>query len=300
MMFEPGQIKLGIAPIGWTNDDLPELGGDISFNQCITEMHAAGFVGTEIGSKFPNEPKKVVEALKPLGLEIAGQWFSSFFSTSPVVDVLEAFEKHVRFLADVGAPVAIVSEQGNSIQGQEETPLLANKPVITDDTVWNRLVDGLQQAGEVAKTHGLNLAYHHHMGTVVQSEDEINRLMRDTDPASVNLVLDTGHATFSGINPLDLIANHGSRIIHIHLKDIRADVLDRVKAENLSFLQAVKEGVFTVPGDGCIDFPRILEKIAALDYHGWMVVEAEQDPAKANPLEYAKKARKYIKEVAGI
>lgn len=301
-MLNPSKIKLGIAPIGWTNDDMPELGGEIPFEICIKQMNEAGFQGTEVGSKYPKDPAILLKALLPYKLTIASQWFSSFFTTSETPDkTISEFTKHMNFLKALGAKVIVISEQGFSIQGQMNTPLFDNKPVL-DDKGWIKLSEGLNKIGELANKNDMKIVYHHHMGTVVQTRKEIDKLMKLTDPGLVYLLADTGHMYYSdgGDSPLKLIKDYGSRIKHIHLKDIRESIKQRVIKEKWSFLRAVKEGVFTVPGDGIIDFAPIFKAIEDIKYEGWLLVEAEQDPAKANPLEYAKKARAYIKKIANI
>ncbi len=292
-------IKLGIAPIGWTNDDLPDLGGEIPFEQCIREMAEAGYQGSEVGNKYPKDPVKLKAALEPLGLSIASQWFSAFFTVGKKKETIDAFKKHMAFLKAMGSKVIVISEQGHSIQGQVDTPLFDKKPML-DEQGWGSLASGLNEIGKLAKNEGMKIVYHHHMGTVVQTEDEVATLMDKTDPGLVFLLLDTGHIYFSGGKPVRLLKNHGKRIAHVHLKDIRDAVRDRVIKEKWSFLKAVREGVFTVPGDGSIDFKPVFKELERLKYEGWFVVEAEQDPAKANPLEYAKKAREYIKKMTGL
>lgn len=299
-MLDPKKIKLGIAPIGWTNDDLPELGGDIPFETCISQMQEAGFVGTEIGNKFPKDPIQLKAALKPHKLNIASQWFSAFFTVKDDPnETIEAFKKHMAFLKAMGSKVIVISEQGSSIQGQPTTPIFGKKPTL-DAKGWERLVKGLEAIGKLALENKMKIVFHHHMGTVVQNRDEIDMLMKKTNPELVWLLADTGHMTYAAGDPVKLIHDYGSRIAHIHLKDIRPKILEDVKAKNMSFLQSVKAGVFTVPGDGCVDFKGVFKEIDAMNYTGWFVVEAEQDPAKANPLEYAKKARKYIKDLTGL
>ncbi|MDI9484768.1 MAG: myo-inosose-2 dehydratase [Bacillota bacterium] len=298
-MLKKGDVKLGIAPIAWTNDDMPELGGEISFEQCIDEMALAGFEGSEVGNKYPRDPEVLKQALEPRGLEIASAWFSAFLTTKELEETAAEFIKHRDFLHAMGAKVIVVAEQGHSIQGQMDTPLHANKPVFTDEE-WERLVDGLHHLGELAHEKGMQIVYHHHMGTGVQTFAEVVRLMESTDPERVSLLLDTGHIAFAGGDPVEMIEKFGPRIKHVHFKDLRAEVEEAVETEQLSFLQAVKRGVFTVPGDGRIDFVPIIEALNEIDYRGWIVVEAEQDPALAPPLEYARKARAYIKEKAGL
>ena len=292
------RIKLGIAPIGWTNDDLPELGGNIPFEQCISEMALAGFSGSEVGNKYPKDPKVLNKALDLRGLTICNAWFSSFLTTKSYKEVEKEFIEHRDFLYAVGARVIGASEQGHSIQGQKK-PVFVAKPVFNNEE-WERLCDGLVKLGKIAKKKGMKLTYHHHMGTGVQTADEIDRLMENTDPAYLSLLYDTGHLVFSGVDYLAVLHKWVKRIGHVHLKDIRPAVLQETLKKKWSFLQAVKAGVFTVPGDGFIDFGPVFEALKTAKYTGWWVVEAEQDPIKANPLEYAIKARKYIKEKAGI
>jgi inosose dehydratase len=298
-MFKENKVKLGIAPIGWTNDDMPELGGEITFEQCISEMALAGFVGCEIGNKYPRDTKILKKALSLRGLSIASAWFSAFLTSKPFEETAEAFKAHRDFLYEMGAKVIVVSEQGNSIQGQMETPLFDKKPVFTEEE-WGLLIDGLNRLGDLAAEKGMNIVYHHHMGTGIQTTEEIDRLMEETDPKKVSLLYDTGHLVFSGEDHLHVLNKYMNRIRHVHLKDVRIEVANKVREEKMSFLQAVKAGVFTVPGDGVIDFKPVFEALDAAGYEGWLVVEAEQDPAVANPFEYALKARQYIREICGI
>ncbi len=298
-MTNQPKIKLGIAPIAWTNDDMPELGSENSFEQCISEMALAGFTGTEIGNKYPKDPKALQEKLKLRNLEVASAWFSAFLTTKPYAETAEAFIQHRDFLWAMGAKVIVVAEQGHSIQGKMDTPLFKDKPQFTD-AEWVKLTEGLEALGELAHEKDMEIVYHHHMGTGVQTTAEIDRLMKETDPAKVSLLFDTGHLVFSGENPLQIYKAYQDRIKHIHFKDIRDTVTQEVKAENNSFLSAVKQGAFTVPGDGIIDFKPIMSEIEKANYTGWIVVEAEQDPAVANPFEYALKARNYLKKECKI
>ncbi|WP_221567202.1 myo-inosose-2 dehydratase [Alkalihalobacillus sp. TS-13] len=293
------KVKIGIAPIGWTNDDMPELGQEITFEQCISEMALAGFTGTEVGNKYPRDPKVLKKALGLRKLEIASAWFSAFLTTKPFQETEETFIQHRDFLDEIGAKVIVVSEQGHSIQGKMDIPLFEAKPVFTDEE-WKRLTVGLNKLGSLAQEKGMNIVFHHHMGTGVQTTEEVDRLMEMTDPELVHLLFDTGHLFFSGDDPLEVLERYRPRIKHVHLKDVRMDVAEKVKQEKLSFLQSVKEGVFTVPGDGDFNFTPIFKLLSETDYVGWMLVEAEQDPAKANPLEYAIMAREYIKKASGI
>lgn len=298
-MFEGNQVKLAIAPIGWTNDDMPELGGEVTFEQCISEMALAGFSGSEVGNKYPRNPEVLQKALSIRGLEIASAWFSSFLTSKPYEETTKAFIEQRDFLHEMGAKVIVVSEQGNSIQGQMETALFDHKPVFTEGE-WKLLVEGLHLLGDLAAEKEMKVVFHHHMGTGIQTTEEIDRLMAETDPKKVSLLYDTGHLVFSGEDHLHVLNKHMSRIHHVHLKDVRIDVANKIREGKMSFLQAVKDGVFTVPGDGVVDFKPVFEVLDAAGYKGWFVVEAEQDPAVANPFEYALKARKYIRETSGL
>jgi inosose dehydratase len=291
-------IKLAIAPIGWTNDDLPELGGEIPFEQCVSEMALAGFTGSEVGNKYPRDTKVLNKALGLRGLCVCNAWFSSFLTTRPYRVVEAAFIKHRDFLHGLGAGVIGVSEQGHSIQGQAR-PVFDAKPVF-GNLDRARLCEGLNRLGKKAAQKGMRLCYHHHMGTGVQTAEEIDRLMEDTDPERVGLLYDTGHLVFSGDDHLAVLKKWIGRVLHVHLKDIRPAIRKKAVREKWPFLRAVKEGVFTVPGDGSVDFEPVFKLLKKAKYSGWWVVEAEQDPAKADPLEYAIKARMYIREKAGI
>ena len=293
------KIKLGIAPIAWTNDDMPDLGKENTFEQCVSEMALAGFTGCEVGGKYPKDTAVLKKALDLRGMSIASAWFSSFLLTQPYEQVEKDFIAHCEFLHTMGAKFCNVAEQGNSIQGKFDKAVFADKPYNTEEQ-WKLLTEGLNKLGAVAKKIGLTMTYHHHMGTGVQTTEEIDRLMAETDPELVWLLYDTGHLVCSGEDYLAILKKYLPRIRHIHLKDVRMEVRNRVKAENMSFLDGVRAGMFTVPGDGNVDFEPIFDIVNASNYDGWYIVEAEQDPAKANPFEYALKARKYIREKAHI
>ncbi|MDN5558665.1 MAG: myo-inosose-2 dehydratase [Ruaniaceae bacterium] len=292
------KIKLAIAPIAWTNDDMPELGRENTFEQCVSEMALAGFAGTEVGNKYPRDPDVLRSALEMRGLRVASAWTSLYLTTDRYEVTEAAFIQQRDFLHAMGATVIVVSEQGHSIQGSS-APVFVDKPVFTDEE-WDRLTSGLERLGEIAAETGQTIAFHHHMGTGVQTLEEIDRLMAGTDPKKVSLLLDTGHLTFAGVDPDVVAAKYFDRIAHVHLKDIRPEVLAHVEERNMSFLDGVRAGVFTVPGDGCVDIAPVVRRFVDSDYSGWFVVEAEQDPAKANPLQYALMARAYIRETTGI
>ena len=282
-MFDPKFVSLGIAPIGWCNDDMPELGAENTFQQTVSEMALAGFTGCEIGNKYPTDPVVLKKALDLRGMRIASRWYSSF--------ILEA----------VGANRINVSEQSYSIQGKVDVPILTGgHKHVMDDAEWDRLCKGLNRLGQIAAQRGFKLCFHHHMGTVVQTSEETDRMMANTDPRYVFLCYDTGHFTFAGEDPLAMLKKYVDRVGHVHLKDMRLPVVEEARKNNWSFLQAVRNGAFTVPGDGDVDFDPVFKVLADAGYQGWLLVEAEQDPARANPLEYAIKGRKYIREHTGL
>lgn len=288
------QIKLGIAPINWSNDDDPSLGKDMSFEQCIEEMAKAQYVGTELGNKFPKDPTLLKTSLEKQGLQLASSWFSTYFTVpGEYQNTLSRFLDHLSFMKAMGSSFINLCECGHAIQGTDMPVIGSYKPVFTEEQ-WQQLIQGLHALGRMANEFNLKVSYHYHAGTGVFTEEEIDYLMAHTSPQLLSLLLDTGHGAFAKIDSLDLIKKHGHRIQYVHLKDIRAQLLSKVYEEDLCFMDGVRQGVFTVPGDGCIDFPKIIKALRALNYQGWMIVEAEQDPAKAPALEYALKAYDYL------
>jgi len=298
-MFNSDKVKLGIAPIAWTNDDMPDLGKENTFDQCVSEMALAGYQGCEVGGKYPQDVAVLKKALGLRNLQIASAWFSSFLTTKAYEETAAEFIKHRDFLHAMGAKVVVVSEQGHSIQGKLDVPVFEGKYNLNDQE-WTTFVEGLNKLGALAQEKGMKLVYHHHMGTVVQTTAEIDKMMEMTDENLVYLLFDTGHLVYSGEDAVAILTKYVNRIKHVHLKDIRPEMRAKVKAEKLSFLDGVRAGAFTVPGDGCIDFAPVFKILADNAYEGWLLVEAEQDPAKANPFEYAQKARTYIKEQTGL
>lgn len=290
------KIKYGCAPIAWTNDDLPELGKENTFEQCISEMALAGYEGTEIGNKYPKNPSTLLEYLLARNLEVASAWLSLFLTIESYEQNKESFIKHRDFLFELGAKVIVVCEQGKSIQKDVNKSVYSDKPYFTNEE-WETLTDGLNKLGELANEKNMTIVYHPHMGTGVQTESEIERLMKDTESDKVSLLYDTGHLVLSKEDPIKIFNKYQKRIKHIHFKDIRKDIELSTTKSNKSFLESIREGVFTVPGDGYIDFVPILNEIKSSNYEGWIVVEAEQDPVKANPFLFAKKAKDYIDNI---
>ena len=298
-MFDPDHVFVGITPTGWTNDDYPLLGNDISFGQIVSEMALAGYQGCSVGHKFPKDEAVLKAELDRRGLRVSEPWHSTFFTVNNMRErSIEAFHDTMGFIKRMGGTTVVVAELGQAVH-QQAVPPIANKPHFDDDQ-WAAMTSGLNELGRIANDAGMTLCYHHHMGTGVMTRAETDRLMAETDPDLVHLLLDTGHLYWAGDDPLDMAKAYASRIRHVHLKDIRHDVMERCNAGNLSFQESVMEGVFTVPGDGAIDFAPIFRTLADAGYRGWLMVEAEQDAAKANPLDYARKARAYIRDTAGI
>jgi inosose dehydratase len=299
-MFERDKIRFAIMPTCWTNDDFRWVGNDITFEQCVSEMALAGFEGCSVGHKFPTDVSTLKKALDLRGLQVSEPWVSLYFTANDMADLtIEAFREQITFITAMGGERIVVAELGGSVHQLPDVAVLPNKAVFDDDQ-WTRLADGLHEVGKLTKEAGLELCYHHHVGSGVQTRAEVDRLMAATDPELVHLLLDTGHLLWGGDDPLDLARAHADRIRHVHLKDIRAAVLAEAVERRWSFYDGMMAGVFTVPGDGCIDFPPLLQTLADAGYEGWFSVEAEQDASKANPLEYAMKARAYLRDVVGF
>jgi myo-inosose-2 dehydratase len=276
-------VRIGANPIGWSNDDMRELGGVTPLETCLAEAKEAGFEGMELGHKFPREPKALAAVLSKHGLDLVSGWYSAELLRRSAADEIEALGPHLRLLKVLGCRVLVLAETSNAIHGDITRPLADRPKLAAGD--WAEFGRRLTEVGDAVLAQGLRLVYHHHMGTVVESETDIDAFMIATGP-SVHLLLDTGHATFAGADPVVLARRYRERISHFHAKDIRRDVMERARRERMSFLNAVIAGVFTVPGDGMVDYPSVLKELPG--YAGWAVVEAEQDPAKAHPLTYAK------------
>jgi inosose dehydratase len=276
-------VRIGANPIGWSNDDLRELGGATPLETCLAEAREGGFEGMELGHKFPREPAALQAILGHFDLDLVSGWYSAELLRRSAQDELAAMRPHLDLLKALGCSVLVFAETSNAIHGDRARPL-AERPVLPAED-WRRFGERMTEVADACLAEGVRLVYHHHMGTVVQSEADIDALMRSTG-SSVHLLLDTGHATFAGADPAALARRYRDRISHFHAKDVRRSVMEQARRESLSFLDAVIAGVFTVPGDGCVDYPGVLRELPG--YRGWAVVEAEQDPEKANPLTYAK------------
>lgn len=276
-------IRIGTNPIAWSNDDLRQLGGATPLETCLAEARAAGFEGIELGHKFPREADALRAVLARHDLALVSGWYSSHLLERDAASEMAAMRPHLDLLRALGCEVLIVAETSNAIHG-DCSARLSRRPVLTEAD-WSCFSRRLSDLAQAARSEGLTIAYHHHMGTIVQTGDEIDRLMALTGE-SLSLLLDTGHATFAGADPVALARRHRGRIRHVHCKDVRPAIMARELAADSSFLNSVVAGVFTVPGDGSVDFPAVLAELSG--YSGWLVVEAEQDPARADPLAYAR------------
>ena len=277
-------VRIGINPITWTNDDVPELGGDTPLETCLSETRAAGYAGTELGGKFPRDAGVLRPILDGHGLALISGWFDGRCAEKTVEDEMQAITPHLTLLRDMGCSHVVYADTSLGRHGAIWGPI-SQRPALTADE-WPAYGAKLTALAERFADFGVGMAFHHHMGTIVETDAEVGLLMQHTGRA-VGLLYDTGHSIFSGGDPLALVKAHVDRIVHVHCKDARRPVLERARASDMSFMDAVIAGIFTVPGDGIIDYPAILKVLHDAGYSGWMVVEAEQDPNKADPLTYA-------------
>lgn len=286
-------VRLGTNPIGWSNDDLPELGGDTPLEVCLAEAAQAGFTGIEKGNKFPPDAATTRAVLARHGLELVSGWYGAELRFRDVEAEIATMRPHLELLQGCGCEVMVFAEVSGTVQGRRDLPV-AERPVMTE-AEWPVFLDRLGRLGDWMAREGVRIAFHHHMGTVIEKAAEIDRMMAGT-PDSVGLLFDTGHLTFAGEDPAAVARRWARRINHVHAKDVRPAVLARALAERWSFLDAVVRGVFTVPGDGAVDFASCLAPLNG--YSGWLIVEAEQDPAIAHPLTYATMGYRHLRSVA--
>jgi len=290
------QIRFGVAPIAWTNSDLPQLGGDTSLDTCLAESRQAGFSGTETGVKFPMDAAVLGPILQRFDLKLVSGWFSGELLDRSVDEEKQRIETQLATFKALGAAVLVYAETTGSVQSKIDVPS-SHRPRLPDAEfrAYGRKLTAL---AEHLADRGVPMAYHHHMGTIVENQREIELLMANTGSA-VGLLVDTGHLTFAGADVLAVTRRHAPRINHIHCKDVRPEVLKKVRQKDASFLSAVLEGVYTVPGDGCIDYYAFARLLAEIGYEGWAVVEAEQDPVKAPPFEYSRMGREHLAAAFG-
>ncbi len=278
-------VRIGINPITWTNDDVPELGGDTPLETCLAETREAGYLGTELGGKFPRDSAELGPLLDRYDLRLVAGWWDGRILEREVEAEFDALLPHLTLHRDLGAAYVVYADTSKGRHDGIWRPI-SDRPKL-DDEDWPAYGRKVTELAERMRDFGIGMAFHHHMGTIVESDAETERLMSVTGEA-VGLLYDTGHSSFSGGDPVTLLTRNLDRIVHVHCKDVRADKLARARAEDMSFMDAVLDGIFTVPGDGSVDYPAILRTLSDAGYEGWLVVEAEQDPRKAIPLTYAR------------
>ena len=276
-------IRFGVSPIAWINDDMPELGGDTPLERVLAEAREIGYAGIELGGKFPRDPKELHALLARFELALVGGWYSASLLTRTAREEIAALQAHLGLLKALGCRVFIFAETSNAIHGDRTRPLSATPRL--DHAAWAHFGAKLTEVADTVTAAGLRFAYHHHLGTVVESGEDMEWFLRSTGP-SVGLTVDTGHAALGGVDAVALIRAQPGRVAHVHCKDIRGKVFRQIKAEGGSFLRGVLEGMFTVPGDGDLDFAKVMRALGETGYSGWIIVEAEQDPAIADPRRY--------------
>ena len=288
------KAKLGMSPVAWWNDDLVELSDDVSLEECLRQSRSAGFTGMEKGRRFPEDPKLMLPILKKADVTLCGGWFSGTLAVEGLSENKDRIAPMIELFKAVAAPCIVYGEVGRSIQGDRKKPL-ATKPVL-DDGEMKAYGRKMTQFGEWCAEQGMPLSYHHHMGAVVMFENEVDSFMNYSGPG-IPLLFDAGHLAFAKGDVMRAIKKHHKRITHVHVKDVRGEVLSKLDWNKQSFLDAVMLGAFTVPGDGTLDFGAIVKAFADYGYEGWFVVEAEQDPKKNPPLKMAQVGHKELMRV---
>lgn len=288
-------IRWGASPIAWANDDLPELGGDTTLDALLTDVKEIGFNGVELGNKFPRDPATLKPIMAGYGLDIVGGWYSSNLLVRDADAEIESMANHLALLEAMGSRVFILAETSNAVHG-DRSSRLDTHPQLADDA-WVRFGERLNAVAAYVNERGLRFAYHHHLGTVVETNAELRRFFEATGD-HVGLVLDTGHALYGGIDPVTVVNERPERVNHVHCKDVRAARHKVFLADGISFLDGVVGGMFTTPGDGDYDYAPFMRALARIDYTGWIVIEAEQDPAVANPRTYQQLGLDTLKRLA--
>ena len=288
------KAKLGIAPIAWWNDDLPQLSDDVSLDECLRQAREAGFTGMETGRRFPMDPTELTPVLNKHGMSVCGGWFSGLLLDGDLQTEKERVAGQMALFKAVGAPCIVYGETAGTIQGDQSAPLSTKRRLSEDEIkAYGRKITAF---AEWCAGRGMPISYHHHMAAPIETEEELDLLMKHSGEA-LPLLYDAGHMAFAGGDVLRVIDKHHARISHVHTKDIRADVVNGLDRNKESFLDAVVKGAFTVPGDGSLDFEAIVKRLASYGYEGWFVVEAEQDPVKSPPLQMAKIGHKELLRV---
>ena len=285
------KIKLGIAPIAWSNDDMPELGGDTPIEKCLEDTSTSGFTGIELGGKFPRNPGTTKFLLERFNLKMPTGWYGALLRERSVKEEWLAMQDQLNLLKLVNADVFMFADVSGSIQGDGSIQLSKRPKLNKDD--WIDYCNKINEIANMLMDEGMPISYHEHMGTIIQSEEDVDKFM-DMTNENTFLLYDTGHLMFAKANYEKILKNHISRINHVHCKDIRKDVFQKSIEDDLSFRESFLNGIFTVPGDGCIDYDPLIKILYDAKYQEWLIIEAEQDPKKANPLEYAKLGHNYL------
>ncbi len=290
-------VKLGVAPIAWSNDDMPELGGETPLEQCLLEASQAGYTGIEFGGKFPKNSSELIPKLMKFNLRLCSGWYGANLRKNSVKDEKMAIQEQLTLFKDCKAPCIVLAEVSGSIQGDPNRKL-STRPQMEKDE-WKKFCLKISELAKHLEDQEMPLGYHHHMGTVIESQEDTERLLDNTHD-SVKLTLDTGHMLFAKGDSKKFLKDYSERLIHVHCKDIRKNVLEKSLKQDLSFRAAFLEGAFTVPGDGCIDYKPLFNILKENNYSGWLVVEAEQDPKKADPFKYALKGYNYLRDTLSL
>ncbi len=290
-------IRFGVSPIAWINDDMPELGGDTPLERVLAEAREIGYTGIELGGKFPRDSQTLRALLARFELDLVGGWYGASLLTRTAREEIAALQAHLGLLKALGCRVFILAETSNAIHGDRARPLAATPRL--DQAAWTHFGAKLTEVADTVAAAGLRFAYHHHLGTVVESSEDIEWFLRSTGP-SVGFTIDTGHAALGGVDAVSLIRAQPERVAHVHCKDIRGKVFRRLKTEGGSFLGGVLDGMFTVPGDGDLDFGKVMQALGDIGYCGWIIVEAEQDPGIADPRRYGEVGLTTLRREAAV
>lgn len=288
-------IRFGVSPIGWANDDMPELGGDTPLESILSDIQALGFEGVELGGKFPRDAAELAPLLQKFSLDLVGGWYSSNLLVRDASDEIEALQPHLNLLKALGSQVFVIAETSNAIHCNKSVAL-ETTPVL-DESEWPQFGARLTEVADYIAGEGLRFAYHHHLGTVVEKANQLEQYLAHTGKVA-GLTVDTGHALLGGIDPVEIINKHPERVAHVHCKDVRMDVFRQCQSRKSSFLDGVLDGMFTVPGDGCIDYGAVMQALRRINYSGWIILEAEQDPAIADPRTYAELGLRTLRSTA--
>ncbi len=288
-------IRFGVSPIAWANDDMPELGGDTPLDSILADIRDLGFEGVELGGKFPRDAATLKPLLASYGIDLIGGWYSGSLLAQDADAEIAALQPHLQLLKAMGSTVFVFAETSNAVHGDRQVPLTGTPRL--PGLEWRTFGERMTRVADYIQSQGLKFAYHHHLGTVVERAEDLHDFLRSTG-SSVGLTLDTGHAALGGIDSLEVIRNHPERVVHVHCKDVRREVFANARDQGASFLDGVLAGMFTVPGDGGLDYAEVMRALKAIDYSGWIVIEAEQDPKLADPRSYAALGLRTLREQA--